>query len=348
MNKEKIEVLLRLVMYDIVLNYSTLISYNFSDEDIFWMLDNKIIMQVKDDKYKLLSVESLRRYGLKLLTDHNGKEANICFRKCYQMAPNSRKICMQYMMSLIRREDYQEALNVYDTMTKRGQVKYEKDDNLYLYLFSILTNLNSEKANKVINFGYRDIMLDKNWQHKDENEIRKAILNSKFTYAYKLITARIYSNKDEYSVKYELIRWLLVHVLEYEKKFKANLFDLANDGEFKKIILILKNRERQRNLSKLETYILIICEAIVNIKNIGIVPEIIVEDTDNMYEALMGYNFELALRLNNGFLQYTGDNPSNDIINILLVKINGLINDTKLLDEEEDKGYTRKRVLYEK
>lgn len=343
MNKEKLELLFKLVMNDIVLNYEILINYGFTDEDIIWMKQNATIIECKNGIYRFIAIDKLRKYGLKLLyEEYNAKDANICFRKCYYLAPGSRKVCMQYMMALVRRYEYKEALEVYDRMIRKESHKYEKDNNLILYLFSVLTELDPLKADKVTSFKLDDLLMSRHYNHKDENEVRKAVFNNKFTYAYKLNNVRACNEKEGYSVKLELIKSLLAHAIEAERNLKSYLLDLAKNDEYEKIITILCKREEQKNLSRLENYIMVVCDSILEIINTGKNPVIVVYNTDNMYDALLGNNFELAYRLNKEFLLRDGCNPDNDIVNVLLLKINNMISENF---NKEYEVFNKRRVL---
>ena len=343
MNNEKLEVLFKLVLNNIVLNYEILINYGFTDEDIDWMKQNATIIECKSGIYKFTAVDKFRKYGVKLLTEErNAKDANECFRKCYYLAPNSRKVCMQYMMALIKKYDYDEALKVYDVMIKKNSYKYEKDDNLILYLFSVLTELDYDKADKVTSFKIEDLLMSKHFQHKEENEMRKAVFNNKFAYAYKLNNVRVCNEKEGYSVKLELIKCLLAQAIVAERNFKGYLLELARNEEYEKIITILCKREEQKNLSKLENYIMIVCESIIEMINTGKNPIITVNNTENMYDALLGNNFEIAYKLNKEFLLRDGCDPNNDIVTVLLLKINEMIKEN--IDNQCEE-FNKRRIL---
>jgi len=338
MDDKKLELIFRMVINDIVLNNQNLINNGFSNEEISKLIEMKIIQTTKSGVYKFIAVEDLRKYGVKRIFMKDGREANRCFKKCFQLASNGRNICLQYLLALIKKSNYDEALEVYHNLVRNNSSKYYKDNNLYLYLLSVIVELDSEYAEIVKGFKYSDLMLYENKENKIECKIRKAILQSKFTYAYKLIVDYM-SGKKEYSLKYELIRELLVHALEAEKVFKSNLLNLAKNEDYDEILKLLQNREKQRDLSKLENYIILIVEAIIDIMLTGEVMEPAFNECNSLYEALVGNNFRLALKLNNEFLEYNNENPCDDIVNILLLKINELINeieDGKVFEEENE------------
>lgn len=349
MEYERLEILFDLVINNMVLNFEILTGYGYTAEELKWMKEHAVLTKCKNGTYKFLAIDKLRRYGLKLLYERcNAKDANACFRKCYELAPTNRKVCMQYMIALLKRNDYQEALKVYDSMVRKTSNKYTKDNNLYLLLFSVLTDLDTEKAEKVTSFKPYDILLTRHVEHKDENDMRKAILNSKYTYAYQLNNLRACNDKGGYSVKLELIKCLLAHAIEAERKFKNTLLELTRKQEYGMILLLLCKREQQKNLSRLENYIMIVCDSIIRLKETGEVPEVTVYNTDKMYEALLGNNFGLALQLNREFLLNDGADPDTDIVNILLIDINNIINDNIESQKEKYLSSVKKRTLKRK
>jgi len=108
--------------------------------------------------------------------------------------------------------------------------------------------------------------------------------------------------------------------------------------------LVLNNKNKLRRLGNLEKNILLIAETILEVLNTKEAPIKTICYTDDMYEALLGNNFSLALELNCEFIEQTNGVYEEDTVNILLNKLNSLISkydnnyfsDNNVFDEIED------------
>lgn len=324
MENEKIEIIYKMIINGIILNNKNLTYYGFSKEDIETLLSKRILEQNDNNTYKLVFVDKLRKYGVKLLLTGDGRNAGICFKICYQLAPNCRSIALQYLMSSVVRKHYNEAFKVLLSLKEKNKDTYIKDNNLYLYLLRIITNYQDIELDNEIKLDEEDIMLPEANCNKVENDIRRAIINNKFTYAYQLINSTI--KRDEgYSVKYELIRTLLSKAITEEKNHKINLLNLAKSGQYNEIIKILTEKQTKTNLNRIEEYTLLLTDIINGIQKTNKIPTKIIDYTYDLYEAIIGYNFPLALEINEDFLEYRRVKKEEDIIHILLLKINELI-----------------------
>lgn len=323
MEEKRLETIYSLLMDGMVLTHNLLIEKGLSQEDINILIQEKHIAPVKDNKYILVSVDKFRRYGVALLTKQKIKEANICFRKCYELAPNGKNICLQALLAAVKRYNYPEVFKIYANLETIQPEKNKKNNNLYLYLLSVVTECPQEYQEKLIDIEYSDLMLPNTAGNKIENEIRKAIYQNKYTYAYQLINENI--SQDVYSVKFELIKALLDQAIDHEKEHKSNLLDLAKKEKYSEILNILRTRQQLRRLGSLETYILLITDAINTIQKTNYIPTPTIKTSHSMYDALIGHNYELALEIDNQYIEYTKGRKETNIVNILLVKLNMLI-----------------------
>lgn len=185
-----------------------------------------------------------------------------------------------------------------------------------------------------------DLLMPMIRSNKLENNVRRNILESKFKYAYKLnndLLAKI--RVDSYSIKFELIRELLKQVIDSEEIYKDNLMNLIKKSQYKEVVLILKKRQDIRYLCVIESYILMVVEAIVEILETGNIPVSTIGNTCDMYSALAGKNFKVALELNIKFIGETNKNIDTDILNLLLVRLNAFILEIKLKDSANEKHY---------
>lgn len=100
MNNINIESLYKLLINDLKIMDDTLKIYGYSEEEIYLMLEKNVIERLKTGEYRLVMVDKFRQYGLNLLKKNKKIEADKCFKRCYEMAPNSRNISLQYIHSL--------------------------------------------------------------------------------------------------------------------------------------------------------------------------------------------------------------------------------------------------------
>ena len=328
MEKEKIEIIYNMLIEGSKLTDESLLENGFSLDDKDLLIKKRVLEFDKKTKmYKLVLVDKFRRYGIKLLFLQKAREANICFRICYELCPNGKHICLQYLLALLNRKypDYEKVFEVFATLEKIRPDKYVLNYNLYLYLLNIITDCPTEYVDRVKNMTEDDLGTSKFIHNKSENDVRDAIFKGKFTYALGLVNETISKMKKDYSVKWELIKFLLIKVVESEQKFKKDLMVWANTQQYAKIVFELEEKKKKRRLGQFDEYTLLVANAIVNLLRTKIVTVPTVCVTDNMQEALAGKNFVLALSLNEQFIERTGDKKEDNVLNKLLVDLNKMI-----------------------
>ena len=331
--------LYRILIDGLDLTYENLIKYGISENEIKELLQNHIIVINKSSTFSLVSIAKFCNYGIELLLENRIVEADKCFQKCYELAPNGRKICLQALCSAVRRSDYKLAYEIFETLEQINPEKNILDNNIILYLLNIISPANEAYRARIRNLNNIDLQLPKRNSTKVEYEIRKAILLGKFKYAYQQTNIAI-GKETGYSVKSELFKTLLYNIIEHEKQFRQTLAYLINTEQYKELDIILTERSQEMMQSTLEKNILLIINAINNILTTKAIPLPESNDANTVYEALTINNFKLALELNLKFLEEKGENPKTDLINILLVKLNKLI-------EQQDKD-NRLNVIIDK
>lgn len=335
MEQELIERIYNMLINDLDLTEENLLKTGLTKEEITLLLERKIIKPREDNQFELYRTEKFHQYGIRLLKKGQAKEANICFKKCFQMSPNGRKINMQLMLSKIKWGYFEEAFEYYKNLEDNDNGKHRLDNNLYLYLLNLLMELPEEYQEKIKGFTKYDLIYPPNVINKDENMVRIAVCNEKFSYACNLLNDLINKKQKEYSIKFEVIKALLSKVIDKEKEFKSKLLYLAETEQYFNIINLLKERSNKKKLNKLENYVLIITDAIIKIINTKQIPEKTEEITHNMYRALMGNNFELAIEINDTHHLLVGTNKDSDVIHVLLLKIIELIKQVENKNRKE-------------
>lgn len=324
MEYDKIGVLYKTLINKQELTISTLIKQGLNQEDIEKMISQKILKRTDVEHLKLISIDKIRQYAVYLIITNSPIEANRCITLCYELEPNNRKIAMQYMLSKITKYKYEEAFQIFSKIEQEHPEVYEKDNNLYLYLLGNVTIFPPEYQKKIKKIKPQDILLIKGSNTKVENEIRTAIAKHKFKYAYQLINDR-YSKEKNYSLKFEIIRILIIHAIETETKLKETLLTLTKQQKYEEIYEILNTLKSQRYLSDIELAILQITEGIINLTKFEMFPEPKRIEATNIYEAIKNSDYKQAAEINKEFLDYTQQDSSNNIIYLLLTSINKLI-----------------------
>lgn len=328
MENNKIETLYKMLINGFTLNNNTLRVYGFSEGEIEELISRRIIEPTQDKSYKLVYVDKLRKYGISLLLQGKFKEADTCFQICYEEAPTGKNICLQVMLSAIKKGDFQKAFEIFTNLEKNHPERNSASNNLYLYLLSIISPVPEEYIERTRQIESKDIALTYTVGTKVENEIRKAIAQNKFAYACKLINERMQREK-EYSVKFELLRALVIEAIEWNKRFRTKLSYLIENEKYDEVVSVLLKEQSKRRLSEQETNILLVAHAIVSVLKTKIIPTPTINDTNNMQEAIIDNNFALALKINEEFLEFNNINKDENLVHILLTKLISVIEETK-------------------
>ena len=173
------EPIYKLLINDLKITDDSLKIYGYSKEAICLLLEKNIIERLKTGEYKLVSVDKFRQYGLSLLKEGKNFQANKCFEKCYELAPNGKNIILQHMLALLKRKKYQEVLNV---IKNANPTNTDVNYNLYLYLLNFLTEIPDEYKERVSNMTENDLMMPIIRENISENKIRRSIIEDKYNY----------------------------------------------------------------------------------------------------------------------------------------------------------------------
>jgi tetratricopeptide (TPR) repeat protein len=327
----KIDTLYYMVINGIILNEKNMFGRGISRKDMSEMISLGIIEKTETDEYKFKDVEGLYQYGLKLLSLKQKKEADECFLKCYDLNPDDLNIKLQYLLNSIKHNEYQTAFKICEELASTGDYKVRRDMNLYMNLFSVFIDLEPSQALRVKSFVYKDVCLDYSDENHEENDVRRDVWLSKYTHACNLLN-KLMREHGDYSVHYEIMKTLIVRALDYDRLFKIKILSLAKEENVFEIKNILGHRYNQKRLSKLENYIMLLVDAIIEMKKTGTSIKPTKVMYNNLYDAILANDFELALDLNNQFIEQNNDDPNDDILHVLLVQITELISKIRKSD----------------
>ena len=104
-----------------------------------------------------------------------------------------------------------------------------------------------------------------------------------------------------------------------------DILKLVMDENYDELILYLESKKGNFGLSNYEVYILMIVKALKGVIDTRCVPAIKSKKSNNLYEALMNNDFELARKMNIRFLLKKDKYSGSDIISILLTKLTDAI-----------------------
>ncbi len=321
-------------LYDGIINGNELTtkelnSYGFTSKDLSDLIEQKTLKRIKKGYYSFLKIDDLFYYGKKLISKKEYEKATKCFEKCYELDQTHPGTCFQLFLRSINKKDYKTALKYFDVLLNTDNPYYRADSNFYLYLLSIITNISEKHKDYARYLKLEDIRVDfqdKRYENIPmQNKIRIAVLQRKFSYALKQLNNLI-SEQKNLTVQDIITRTLLYQAIEVEKLSRNTLLELTKTKQYDKIISYLEDKQQRHNLSLIDSYILKLAKDLLNIQNSHIIPKTIIFQIENIFEAIDGCNYKLALHLNNSYNQKNNINCSENTINLLLSDIIELIN----------------------
>lgn len=336
-------------MYDGIINNEEMTittkelnSYGFNSKDLSDLIEQGILKREKRGYYSYLSVKDLYKYGRRLNQKKEYEKAVLCFEKCYQLNPNDINICFQLFFRNILIHDYENALKYFEILDDNDDEYYTSDNNLYIYLLNIITELPEKYKSYAKHIKYEDLKAkDDDKRFGDivlENKIRKAIHNKKFAVAAKMLN-KILNEKGTLNFQNIIVKNLLLQVKEVKDNRRNIILDMINNEEYQNIFDYLINLEEQIYLDKNDYLIKKIVQNLIYMNKTSKIPKIEIMSTDRFTDAVVGQNFELALSLMEKTHIETGLAQDENPIYLLLVKINEQLNKIKSeknIDIEEE------------
>ena len=317
-----------MITLGIPLNEENLLFYKIDKDDIKELLSKSLIVYLEQDKnqYTVKDLDNLYQYGIKLSVDKQYLKSTRCFYKCYESEPNNREYCLRMLLIYLKENCYQKAMSMFLHIETIETDRFEDENIIYLYLLNMLIHFEDRYIEKIKNFDPDALMYNDKVNHISEEycNIRRAIYINKFKYAYQLLMENMHLYRD-YSIESKLLKELLNNVINKEELIKRKLRQSIKKEMYLDVIDILNELKKCRYLNSNEKYIYLITESIINIKNTRIIPDVSVIDTIYLYDAIKGNNFIKAKELNEEYLIKLSKDVSNDLVNILLDRINNLI-----------------------
>lgn len=348
-NKENLNNLYEGIINDNELTTKELNSYGFNSKDLSNMIEEGTLTRIKRGYYTLLAVEDLYYYGKKLITKKEHDKATKCFEKCYQLDPEHFGTCFQLFLRSINNKDYENTFKYFDTLLKTDKPHYDIDNNLYLYLLSIITDIPEKHKNYARYLKLEDLNIDiEDKRYEDipeQNKIRLAIFQRKFPYALKQLKNLI-EKHQKLTTQDVIIKILLIQAIEKETLSKNTILELAQTKQYNEIISYLEEKGQRHKLSLNDEYTLKLAKELLSIKETNINLNKTVFQTKNLFEAIDNHNYELALKISNLYNQKNNIDNQENTLNILLSDICSLIEQsTNTLNHPQEESATFSDVI---
>lgn len=325
--------LLNIIMEDPtkILTTELLNKCNYTLTDINKLIEDRILKKEEDGSYSFLSVDELLRY-IKTLEKNTNKpktkqKVKMFLKRCYEMSSHHLELAHELFLGCIEENDYIQALEYLEPLAKTENKYYNEDSNFYLFLLNYIADM-PYLYNKYANsLSLCDIKVNSDNQRynniEEINEIREAVYYHHFHYAIKLFNNLF--NTDELATNEIITKNLLLQAVATKTSTEEKILNYVKRNKYQEIIEFLIKQQNQRKLSLKEEAILKIVTEIINITNKCEIPEKTTLEYKKLYDAIGGGNYEIALKLCKKNNKRKGIKKEEDILYILLIKINYLI-----------------------
>lgn len=323
-NEDNLNKLYKSVVDGVELTTKWLNGFGFNSKDLNDLIEQKSIIRVKRGLYTLKSVDELFYYGKQLIAQKEYDKATQCFEKCFQIDPTHTGVCFQLFLRCIQNKDYEKAFEYFDIFYNSENEFYNADSNFYLYMLSMIIELpeNHREYAKYLKFeDFRVDYKDKRYTNTHlQNKIRTSAINQRFTLAAKQLNEAI-QEKGSFSVQDIIIKTLLNQAIEIQIQNRNTVINLIKQEKYQEIIEFYERLLDSHYLSISDNYTLILTRELLNVINSKNFPEKQVHSTENIFEAIDGKNFELALSLAYARNQKYSENKDDNAIYLLLDEI---------------------------
>ena len=321
------------ILYDGVISEKELTtkelkSYGFNSKDLSKLIENKVLERVKRGHYSFLAINDLFNYGKQLIANKEYAKSATCFKICNELAPKHPGACFQLFLRSIQSKDYESAFKYFSVLEDTNNIYYSTDNNFYLYLLSVITNIPDQYKCLTKHLAFEDIKVnprDKRYKDKTlQNKIRIAALKQKFPFALKQLNDLIASHGST-TVQDLITKTLLSQAIAVENSNKKALLTLINNKEYTEVISFLEKKQNQYTLSLIENATLKLAKEIVAIQETKKIPKPLLLQEINLFNAIDRQNYKAALKLFRNNL----DN-SNNSLGLLLIDLCDLLNQIEL------------------
>lgn len=316
------------------LKTSELNQYGFYSRDIKKLMDEGVLKRVKRGHYQFISESDLYNYAMHLISVKNYVESKFCLEECYKINPRYKNICPCLFFNCIRNDDYLGAIKYFDVLFHTGNEFQMKDNNCYLYLLNMIIDLPEQYRDYANKIKFEDIEIAPNDKIKYSilnNQIRYALFHNRFKYANDLID----QISDE-CIQNSIIKTLIVGVMKEQERLKEHITILSKEKKYEDIVDYLESIQKRRYLNNTNKHYLFLSQELLEMKKTRRVPNPVDFPTESLFIAINSKNFQLALSIQDAYIQKKGILPEEDAFHILLTAVNNMIQEIK--NEEMEKS----------
>ena len=305
---------------------------------------------IKEQKVLAEKAEELYKEGKRLLAEKDFDKAYDCFRKSYKMYPRNYTVCFKLFVQSIRDMKYDEAFEYFETLFATSNPYSKMDNNFYLYLLNVITEVPDRYKEYVKRLTIDDIKVsihDSRYQDASmQNKIRISAMQGKLSYAIYLLN-QLSNRGDVYSTQLLITKTLLRQAIDVERKNKDTLMELIKNKRYKEIVEFLENKKEKQNLNANDKYILRITEQIIEIQYTNKVPEKTICMSECINEAIEAHDYDLALSICKGYDYKYNINDEDNMVYLLLMDICDLTSKMTLNEEQIEIVDTKEEVSKE-
>ena len=309
-------------------------SYGFTSKDLKDLIDMGKLERIKRGLYEYKDGKSLFEYATELFKQNKNEEALIFFEQCYSKDLKYFEYCFTYFLELIKDKNYEEALKCFKIFKIKDSNSLA-DFNLLLYLLSFLMPLDGKYLTYVKKLQKEDLFLkniDEKYSQIDlQNKIRTLIFSGKFVKARFHLCAHFFT----FPLITEILVTLLNEIIVKEREKKEKLHEFYQGHNYLQMLCVFEEEKEQHNINIKEEYTIKLLNGILKLQKDKTLSTIKIYETDRVFEAIDGFNYELALKLSNEYLKNNSQDLSVNFINLLLKDICDLQNEIKQQEFEE-------------
>lgn len=297
------------------LTTSNLLKKGISSYYISKFVREKIIFRIKKGEYEL-NFDMVYSYGKKLLKSNLVGNANLCFLKCLEIRNDFIPLYYQLLIVNIRLRKFLNVLEILDLLSNLNFLD-ENERKYQLFLLSNIIELPAKYFEELRFLSFDDIRYIKKEDPNmyNENKLRGLCFQKAFAEA-EFKSRKVVERK--YCSVFNVIHNLLISDSKKQVDEKFNTMrEYIIAGKYHDAKFLL---DKEINPPKYNIYLYKLLNEIIFLEENGVPSKTTLLNASNVFEAIDGKNFSLALILSKN------DNLLNDLLKIICNMIKEITN----------------------
>lgn len=331
-------------LYDLVLLNGSIITLEMLTDSGFILddvnglvIDGTLAYDSSGSFLTFKDADGLFNYGTRLLSEKRYRDLVTRLNICHEIDPNNQRVRIQLLFYYLRNDEYDKTFEIIDEMLNSNNKSFIADANYYLYLMSFYAALPGKYKRVINGLEYADVLVlssdNMYYTRYMQNMVRRKAFNGKLKNALSVLND--YIKQFGYTMDESKIEeFLLIKGASQESKNSDLIVNFVKSKNYTELYRYLSEKSLDYGLTRLERDTIWLLEHYLNIKNTGMVPEIISGDAENIFEAVDKHNYKLALELEEKFTSEVGANTTSFVMSTILTDIYYLIQELNL---EENK-----------